>query len=222
MSASALPVLSLLESRVLGVLVEKELTTPDYYPLTLNALIAGCNQKTSRNPVLNAGEDEVQMALDALKRQTLVIESSGASGRVWRYAHNMGKVIGVPPPIVALLAVLMLKGPQTPGELRIGCDRLYRFPDISSLEAYLEEMATRPQGALAVRLPKHPGEREHRYAHLLSGPVDIEADATAPQAEGVTTGEIAALKANVAGLQEEVAQLRALLERLYSELGVAR
>ena len=222
MSASALPVLSLLESRVLGVLVEKELTTPDYYPLTLNALIAGCNQKTSRNPVLNAGEDEVQMALDALKRQTLVIESSGASGRVWRYAHNMGKVIGVPPPIVALLAVLMLKGPQTPGELRIGCDRLYRFPDISSLEAYLEEMATRPQGALAVRLPKHPGAREHRYAHLLSGPVEIEADATAPQAEGVTTGEIAALKANVAGLQEEVAQLRALLERLYSELGVAR
>jgi uncharacterized protein YceH (UPF0502 family) len=222
MSASALPVLSLLESRVLGVLVEKELTTPDYYPLTLNALIAGCNQKTSRNPVLNAGEDEVQMALDALKRQTLVIESSGASGRVWRYAHNMGKVIGVPPPIVALLAVLMLKGPQTPGELRIGCDRLYRFPDISSLEAYLEEMATRPQGALAVRLPKHPGEREHRYAHLLSGPVEIEADSTGPQAEGVTTGEIAALKANLAGLQEEVGQLRALVERLYSELGVAR
>ncbi len=222
MSASNLPVLSLLESRVLGVLVEKELTTPDYYPLTLNALVAGCNQKTSRNPVLAAGEDEVQMAVDALKRQTLVIESSGASGRVWRYAHNMGKVIGVPPPIVALLAVLMLKGPQTPGELRIGCDRLYRFPDISSLEAYLEEMATRPQGVLVVKLPKHPGEREHRYAHLLSGPVEIEAAAASPQAEGVTTGEIAALKANVAGLQEEVAELRALVERLYSELGVAR
>ena len=222
MSAATLPVLSLLESRVLGVLVEKELTTPDYYPLTLNALIAGCNQKTSRNPVLNAGEDEVQMALDSLKRQTLVIESSGASGRVWRYAHNMGKVIGVPPPIVALLAALMLKGPQTPGELRIGCDRLYRFPDISSLEAYLEEMASRPQCALAVKLPKHPGEREHRYAHLLSGPVEIEAAAAAPQPEGVTTGEIAALKANLAGLQEDVAQLRALVERLYSELGVAR
>ncbi len=205
MSAATLPVLSLLESRVLGVLVEKELTTPDYYPLTLNALLAGCNQKTSRNPVLNAGEDEVQMALDSLKRQTLVIESSGASGRVWRYAH----------------AALMLKGPQTPGELRIGCDRLYRFPDISSLEAYLEEMASRPQCALAVKLPKHPGEREHRYAHLLSGPVEIEAAAAAPP-EGVTTGEIAALKANLAGLQEEVAQLRALVERLYAELGVAR
>jgi hypothetical protein len=129
----------------------------------------------------------------------------------------------VPPPIVALLAVLMLKGPQTPGELRIGCDRLYRFPDISSLEAYLEEMSTRAQGVLAVRLPKHPGEREHRYAHLLSGPVDVEAaDVSSPQAEGVTTGEIAALKSNVAGLQEEVAQLRALVERLYAELGVAR
>jgi hypothetical protein len=221
MSASALPVLSLLETRVLGVLVEKELTTPDYYPLTLNALVAGCNQKTSRNPVLNAGEDEVQMALDSLKRQTLVIESSGASGRVWRYAHNVGRVLGVPPPMVALLAVLMLKGAQTPGELRIGCDRLYRFPDISAIEAYLEEMATRPQGALAVMLPKHPGEREHRYAHLLSGPPEIEA-AAAPQAEGVSTGEIAALKANLAGLQEEVAQLRSLVERLYTELGVAR
>ncbi len=221
MSASALPVLSLLETRVLGVLVEKELSTPDYYPLTLNALVAGCNQKTSRNPVLSAGEDEVQMALDSLKRQTLVIESSGASGRVWRYAHNVGRVLGVPPPMVALLAVLMLKGPQTPGELRIGCDRLYRFPDISSIEAYLEEMATRPQGALAVKLPKHPGEREHRYAHLLSGPPEIEAAAT-PQAEGVSTGEIAALKANLAGLQEEVAQLRSLVERLYTELGVAR
>jgi uncharacterized protein YceH (UPF0502 family) len=221
MSASALPVLSLLETRVLGVLVEKELTTPDYYPLTLNALVAGCNQKTSRNPVLNAGEDEVQMALDSLKRQTLVIESSGASGRVWRYAHNFGRVLGVPPPMVALLAVLMLKGAQTPGELRIGCDRLYRFPDISAIEAYLEEMATRPQGALAVMLPKHPGEREHRYAHLLSGPPEIEA-AAAPQAEGVSTGEIAAFKANLAGLQEEVAQLRSLVERLYTELGVAR
>jgi uncharacterized protein YceH (UPF0502 family) len=224
MSESALPPLSLLETRILGVLVEKQLTTPDYYPLTLNALLAGCNQKSSRHPVLNAGEDEVQMALDALKRHTLVVESTGASGRVARYAHNVDRVLRLPPPVTALLASLMLRGPQTPGELRVNCDRLYRFPDISALEAYLEEMAARPAGALALKLPKQPGSREHRYAHLLSGEPQVEAEAAygASAESGVTTGEIAALKANITQLRDEVVELRQLVDRLYDELGVAR
>jgi uncharacterized protein YceH (UPF0502 family) len=215
--------LSPLEARVLGVLIEKQLTTPDYYPLTLNALVAGCNQKSNRSPVMNVGEAEVQMALDGLKRHTLVIESYGASGRVMRYAHNLIKVLTVSQAVSALLAALMLRGPQTPGELRTGCDRLYRFADISSVEAYLEEMANRSTGALAVKLPKQPGSREHRWAHLLSGPV--EADAHAPallEDDGVTTGELASLKANVAHVREEVAELRELVERLYQELGVKR
>lgn len=220
MSEHALPPLSLLETRVLGVLVEKQLTTPDYYPLTLNALLAGCNQKSARNPVLNAVEGEVQMALDDLKRHTLVVESTGASGRVARYAHNIDRVLRLPTPVVALLASLMLRGPQTPGELRVNCDRLYRFADISALEAYLEEMAARPAGALVVRLPKQPGAREHRYAHLLSGApaVDLDPGFDVTGEREVSTGEIAALKANVAQLREDVADLRRLVERLYAEL----
>lgn len=224
MAEHSLPPLSLLETRVLGVLVEKQLTTPDYYPLTLNALVAGCNQKTSRDPILSAGDDEVQMALDSLKRHTLVVESFGASGRVMRYAHNIGKVLNIPPPVIALLASLMLRGPQTSGELRVNCERLYRFPDISSLEAYLDEMAGRNAGALVVRLPKQQGSREHRYAHLLAGPPEVETEAASSLAAdgAVSTGEIAALKSNIAQLRDEVGELRQLVERLYAELGVSR
>lgn len=224
MSPSALPALSPLEARVLGVLVEKQLTTPDYYPLTLNALVSGCNQKTNRHPVMNVSEGELQMALDALKHQTLVIDSSGASGRVMRYAHNLPKVLSLGQQMTAMMAALMLRGAQTPGELRTGTDRMYKFADISSVEAFLEDMATRPAGALVVKLPRQPGSREHRWAHLLSGPVeaDAEADVSTEYQEGVTTGELASLKSNLAQLRDEVAELRSLVERLYQELGVKR
>jgi len=218
------PTLSPLEARVLGVLVEKQLTVPDTYPLTLNSLVAGCNQKTSRDPIMHITEAEAQMTLDALRGRSLVIESYGASGRVMRYEHNVAKVLKLPPPMVALLAVLMLRGPQTPGELRAACDRLHRFADIAALEACLEDMATRPGGPLAVKLAKQPGAREHRYAHLLCGapraqPVGAPA---AADEEGVTIGEIAALKTNLAQVRGEVEQLRQLVEHLYAELGVAR
>ena len=216
--------LSPLETRVLAVLAEKQLTTPDYYPLTLNALVAGCNQKSNRDPVMNASEEEVQMALDALKRQTLVIDSYGASGRVMRYAHNVPKVLNLGQQMTALLTALMLRGPQTPGELRTGCDRMYRFADISSVEAFLEDMASRSAGALVLKLAKQPGSREHRWAHLLSGVPEADAGARASveQEDGVTTGEVAALKANIAQLRDEVTELRALVEQLYAEFGVKR
>jgi len=221
---TALAQLSPLETRVVGVLVEKQLTTPDYYPLTLNALVAGCNQKSNRSPVMSASDEEVQIALDGLKRQTLVIDSYGASGRVMRYAHNLSKVMNVGQQMTALLAALMLRGPQTPGELRTGCDRMYRFADISSVEAFLEDMAARPAGALVVKLPKQPGSREHRWAQLLSGAPEIDATAhvAIEQENGVTMGEVAALKANVAQLNDEVAELRSLVEQLYRELGAKR
>jgi len=224
MPSSALPSLSLLETRVLGVLVEKQLTTPDNYPLTLNSLVSGCNQKTSRHPLLNASEGEVQMALDGLKRHTLVIDSYGASGRVMRYAHNLPKVLNLGQAMTALLAALMLRGPQTAGELRTGSERMYHFIDISSVEGYLDEAAARPAGALVVKLSKQPGSREHRWAHLLSGAVesDTPTAADATQDDGVTTGELAALKANVAQLRDDVSELRSLIDRLYRELGVAR
>jgi len=214
--------LSPLEVRALGVLAEKQLTTPNYYPLTLNALVTGCNQKSNRDPVIQASEAEVQAALESLKRQTLVIESYGASGRVMRYAHNLPKVLNLGQQMTALLAVLMLRGPQTAGELRIGCDRLYSFADISSVEAFLGEMTMRPTGALVVKLPKQPGSREHRWAHTLSAVPDYEAKASAPDSRNpITIGEIAALNSALAQLRDEVAQLRALVERLYQRLGVS-
>jgi hypothetical protein len=221
MSSSSLPILSLLETRVLGVLAEKQHTVPDTYPLTLNALVAGCNQKTSRDPVIEASEADVLTAIDSLRALTLVMESSG--GRVQRYAHNLERVLQVPSQSVALLVTLMLRGPQTAGELRLNSERLHKFSDISAVEAFLHELAERPAGALVVELPRQPGARENRWAHLLSGtPVIAEpAHAASPQSTGdISLGEIAALKANVARLEAEVGELRALVARLCAELGV--
>ncbi|HEX2829028.1 MAG TPA: YceH family protein [Burkholderiales bacterium] len=218
--AHTLPALSLIETRVLGVLYEKQHTVPDTYPLTLNALVAGCNQKSSRNPVIDASESEVQAAIDSLKGMSLVIESSG--GRVARYAHNLERVLQVPPQSAALLAVLVLRGPQTPGELRIATERLYRFVDISSVEAFLNELAARAAGALVVELARAPGTREARWAHLLSGApsVDVSAAAAPPAPADASLGEVAALKANVARLEAEVAELSAAVARIRAELGI--
>src|SRR5687767_14105422 len=209
------PVLSLLESRVLGVLVEKERTVPDSYPLTLNALVSGCNQKSSRDPIINASETEVQAAIDSLKGMNLVIESSG--GRVARYTHNFERVMNVPRQAAALLAVLMLRGPQTAGELRINCERLHRFADISSVEAFLNELAERPAGALVTELSRQPGSRENRWMHLLSGQPAVQespAAVSASEPAGLAVSEVAALKANVARLEADVRELKELLAKV--------
>ena len=217
---SALPTLSLLETRVLGVLVEKQHTVADSYPLTLNALVAGCNQKTSRDPVLDASEAEVQAAIDHLKSLSLVMETSG--GRVMRYAHNVGKVLGLPPQSVALLAVLFLRGPQTAGELRINSDRLHKFGDILSVEAFLNELAEKP---FVRELGKAPGARETRWTHLLSGEAAAAAGGGQPAApatgDAVTVSELAALRANMEHLQGEVAELRDSVARIKKELGIS-
>ena len=216
-----LPPLSLLETRVLGVLIEKQQTVPDSYPLTLLALTSGCNQKSSRDPVLDAAEAEVQAALDDLKRLSLVIETSG--GRVMRYAHNFGRVLDVPQQATALLAVLMLRGPQTAGELRINTERLHRFADISSVEAFLRELAERPAGALVIELPRQPGSREPRWAHLLSGAPAIEqmpAASLAAADPAPSVSEIAALRAHVAQLTADIANMKAVVARLCRELGI--
>jgi hypothetical protein len=220
MAPSPLPALSLLETRVLGVLAEKQHTVPDTYPLTLNALVAGCNQKTSRHPVLEATEAEVQAALVHLQSLSLAVESSG--GRVMRYAHNTGRVLGLPPQSVALLAALFLRGAQTVGELRINTERLHRFGDLSAVQAFLDELAQRPAGSLVRELARAPGSRETRWTHLLSGEPAAEpwsAPTGAPDAETVTVSEIAAIKANVDRLEGEVAQLRETVARLCRELG---
>ncbi len=215
-----LPALSLLETRVLGVLVEKEHTVPDTYPLTLNALVAGCNQKTSRDPVLDASEAEVQAAVDRLRLLSLVVESSG--GRVMRHTQNFARVFAIPAQAVALLTVIMLRGPQTVGELRIHSDRLHRFADTSSVEGFLHDLAARPAGALVVELSRQPGARETRWAHLLSGLSAPAPDRAATIATGdiVTVNELATLKANLTALQEELATVKATVEKLAKELGL--
>lgn len=207
--ANPLPTLSLLETRVLGTLVEKQHTVPDTYPLTLNALLAGCNQKSSRSPVMEATQAEVQAALDSLRSANLVIETSG--GRVARYSHNVERVLQVPSQAAALLTVLMLRGPQTPGELRINCERLHRFADISAVEAFLQELCARPAGPLVVQLPRLPGARENRWAHLLSG---------APKLDEPAPAQTSTLEAQVARLDSEVAALKALVERIRGHLGI--
>lgn len=222
---SDLPLLSLLETRVLGVLVEKEHTVADTYPLSLNALVSGCNQKTNRDPVIEATEAEVQAAVDSLKSRSLVIESSGA--RVARYSHNVGRVLRVPEQAVALLAALMLRGAQTSAELRSSSERLHRFADISSVDAFLEELAGRaPEqgGALVKRLARRPGEREARWMHCLSGvPADEPAGSSAALAgtPDISVTEIVALKAHVARLEDELSQLRSRFDKLAQELGVS-
>lgn len=217
-----LPTLSLLDTRVLGVLVEKQRTVPDTYPLTLNALLAGCNQKTSRDPILNATESEAQAVIDHLRSLSLIVESSG--GRVMRYAHNMERVLAVPSQAVAILAALMLRGPQTVGELRINTERLHRFADTSAVEAFLQELAERPAGALVIELPRQPGSRETRWAQLLSAAPNMAPSAAALAGENandvVTVTEIAALKANLAHLQNELAGIKAVVAKLCAELGI--
>ncbi|HJV11160.1 MAG TPA: YceH family protein [Burkholderiales bacterium] len=203
--------LSLLETRVLGTLYEKQHTVPDSYPLTLNALVAGCNQKTSRSPVMEATETEVQAVLDTLKGANLVIETSG--GRVARYSHNVERVLQVPSQSAAILTVLMLRGPQTPGELRINCERLHSFADISAVQGFLDELAARPSGALVAQLPRLPGARESRWAHLLSGtPVQEVAEKPAP------VGDV---DARIARLEGEIASLKSVLARVCKELGIS-
>jgi uncharacterized protein YceH (UPF0502 family) len=169
----SLRALSLLEARVLGVLIEKAHTVPDSYPLSLNSLTLGCNQKTARDPVLNALEAEVQDAVDALKALHLVFEASGS--RVTRYEHNAPRALALPSQSVALLTVLVLRGPQTVSELRTSSERLHRFADLSSVEGFLDELTTRADdkgGPLVVKLPRAPGARESRWAHLMCGAID--------------------------------------------------
>lgn len=207
----ALRELTALEARVLGVLVEKERTVPDTYPLTLNALVAGCGQKSNRNPVIDAREADVLAAVEALKALSLVIESSG--GRVMRYAQNFKRVVQVPTESVALLATLMLRGPQTAAELRAGSERLCRISDVSAAEAFLHELATRTAGALAVELPRQPGSRENRWMHRLCGDAGLQVAAAGGAAGRASAGMVPAADT---GLQVDLPDVRAEVEALFA------
>jgi uncharacterized protein len=210
-----------LEARVLGVLVEKQHTVPDTYPLSLNSLVAGCNQKTARSPVIEASDADVLGAIDGLKQMSLVFEGSGS--RVVRYEHNLGRVLVVPGAAVALMAVLMLRGPQTAAELRLNCERLHKFADISSVEGFLDELAERYPPRV-VKLARGPGAREARWAQLLCGevaePVYVAGAPGDNAMPSLALGELAALKAEQTRLAAEVTELRTLVQKLARELGV--
>ena len=203
-----------IEARVLGTLMEKARTVPDSYPLSLNAVVTGCNQKTTREPVMNVSDAQAQEALDELKRLGLAFDQSG--GRTTRWEHNFQRGVGVPEQSAVLLGLLMLRGPQTAAELRLNAERWYRFADVSSVEGFLNELQERSTdkgGQLSVLLPRAPGAREPRWAQLLCGPVDVSA---------VSAGALPAssLQMRVDALEEEVAALRATVQRLCSELGL--
>ena len=206
-----------LEARVLGVLIEKQHTVPDTYPLSLNALLSGCNQKTARDPVIEATDAEVLTAVDGLKGLSLVFE--GSSSRVVKFEHNLGRVLHLPSQSVALLAALMLRGPQTAAELRLNCERLHRFADISSVEGFLDELATK-EPPRVVKLARAPAAREARWAHLLCGEVAAPVWQASAAESDVSAGELAALKAEQTRLAAELESLKALVQRMAQELGI--
>ena len=213
-------VLTPTEARVLGVLVEKASTVPDSYPLSLNALTLGCNQKTARDPVLNLSDADVLQALEGLRERSLVNEVSGA--RVVRYEHNAPRALGLPGAAVALLTLLVLRGPQTAAELRQNCERLHRFADLSSVEGFLDELAQKAP-ARVVKLARAPGAREARWAHLICGepvlPAATAAD-TPLQDRDAIADDLARLQREHAQLAVEVARLSALVQRMARDLGI--
>ncbi len=208
--------LSPVEARVLGSLIEKELATPEYYPLSLNALVNACNQKSNRHPVLALGAHEVELALDALRRRRLAGLFAGADARVPKFKHTIDLVHPMETAERVVLCELLLRGPQTPGELRNRCERLHPIADPSEAEAILQRLAERPAGPLVTRLERQPGQKEARFAHLLSGPpapgapAHDHADASEPP-----TGA----EARLAALEREIAELRARLDDLRRRLG---
>jgi uncharacterized protein YceH (UPF0502 family) len=216
-----------LEARVLAVLVEKQATVPDTYPMSLNALQSGCNQKSARDPVMALTEPQILAALDELKSLSLVGEVSGS--RVVRYDHNLPRGLAVPGAAGALLATLMLRGPQTAAELRANAERLHRFADVSSVEGFLEELADKTPPRV-IKLARAPGARESRWTHLLCGPVDpallVQTAGSSSSGHASSVGsavdeELALLRAEQRQMQAELARLRAQVAKLAGELGVS-
>ena len=206
------------QSRVLGCLIEKEMTTPENYPLTLNSLVNACNQSSNREPVVSFDEAIVLAALEELKNRGFAFQITIPGARVQKFKHNLnGKFPRLEKPGLALMCVLLLRGPQTPGELRARTVRMHAFADIPSLEAALQELIAYPESALAVRIPAGGGRKAVTYAHLLCGPVDTSRApvlSTAASGHSSTDAEWKErIEQELASLREEVAQLRSQLNR---------
>lgn len=207
--------LTVIEIRVLGSLIEKQITTPEYYPLTVNALIAACNQKNNRNPVTSLNEGDVEDALYTLREKNLAYVFHGSTSRVPKYKHVVPEVMHLSPAEVAAMCVLMLSGAQTVGEIRTRGYRLYEFPSLEVVEETLRSLSSRDSDPLVTKLPRQPGQKEARFAHLLCGEVNVEQADDAPSVSKVTR------RANdserVAKLEEQVQTLTQQVEALTSQ-----
>jgi uncharacterized protein YceH (UPF0502 family) len=203
--------LSPASARVLGSLVEKEITTPEYYPLSLNALINACNQKNNREPVTSLDEGEIRQALHALEDQGLAAPVRGGESRVAKYEHHMQEVFNFTRGEIAVVCVLLLRGPQTPGELRGRTERMHRFEELSDVQSLLQRLMQR-EPPLVTMLQRQPGTKEARYAHLLSGEVtEVPPAAVTVEPPGLA-GEVAALRQEVADLKAQVEKILRLIE----------
>ncbi|HEY0895759.1 MAG TPA: YceH family protein [Sphingobacteriaceae bacterium] len=209
-----LPVLDTVEVRVLGSLIEKSRTTPDYYPMTLNGLLAACNQKTSRNPVVQFDEETVISALNTLKKRGLISTVTGGASRATKYKHNLGSVYPLVPADLALICLMMLRGPQTPGELNTHAGRLYEFDSIEDVQAALENLM-QGENPYVVQLPRRSGQKELRYMHLFAGTPDISQFEVSREAD---RGSGNLLEERLAHVEQELAELKAAFEQLMKEL----
>jgi len=213
-SPIVLPVLDAAEVRVLGSLMEKCKATPDYYPMTINSLTAACNQKTSRKPVVQYDEETVVLALNTLKKRGLISTATGGSIRSVKYKHNFAIVFPVVPAEVAVICLLMLRGPQTPGELNTNSGRLYEFESIEEVQEVLERLSS-PEMPFLTQLPRRPGQKEVRYAHLLSGTPEFTEDEAFDDSAAKHSG---GLEARVAKLESDLANLQEAFDKLMKEL----
>ena len=209
-----LPVLNPEEIRVLGVLMEKSKTTPEYYPMTINSITAACNQKTSRKPVVQYDEQTVTLTLDTLKRKGLISTATGGSSRAIKYKHNFAIVFPVTPQELAILCLLMLRGAQTPGELNTNSGRLYEFDSLDDVQDVLERLSD-PELPYILQLPKRAGQKEMRYMHLLSGTPDITQEEVSDEQYSRPNAE---LESRLSKVEEELAELKTAFEQLMKEL----
>jgi uncharacterized protein len=203
-------ILSDIETRVLGSLIEKQVTTPEYYPLTLNALTLACNQKNNRNPVTSYSESQISEAVESLREKNLAYVFYGSTSRVPKYKHVMPEVMHLRPPETALMCVLMLRGPQTLGELRGNASRLHEFAGLEEVEETLNGLISRDPDPLVARLPRQSGQKEGRFAHLLSGEIDRE---SLPEVPHVSSSRRASLEEKVDALTAEVEKLKEQFEQ---------
>jgi uncharacterized protein YceH (UPF0502 family) len=209
-----LPVLNAEEIRILGVLMEKSKTTPEYYPMTVNAITVACNQKTSRKPVVQYDDQTVTLVLDTLKRKGLISTATGGSSRAIKYKHNFAIVFPVLPAEVSILCLLMLRGPQTPGELNSNSGRLYEFDSLEEVQSVLERLSD-PELPYVMQLPRRAGQKETRYTHLLSGVPDVSQMEQELESYTKPTTD---LEGRLAKVEEELALLKADFDKLMKEL----